>query len=231
MKKLTLLSATAGFLLATAGASLAQTSVTATTDLNVRSGPGPQYPVIASIGANEQATLEGCASGSKWCQVTVDGKPGWAYSDYLTSSFSGGSQVVVTERPADAVPVVEYDETVAATNAQGGGTSGAAAGIATGAVAGALIGGPVGAAIGGVVGATAGGVIGEAVNPTPVVREYVVQNQVEPVYLEGEVVVGAGVPETVELREVPDYEYRYAYINGQPVLIDPGTRRIVSIVR
>lgn len=231
MTKLPLLAATAGFLFAATGASLAQTAVTATTDLNVRAGPGPQYPVVGTIGANQQAMLDGCSSGSKWCQVTVNGQPGWAYSDYLAGSFSGGSQVVVTERPAEAVPVIEYNETTAATNAQGGGTSGAAAGVATGVVAGAIIGGPVGAAIGGVVGATTGGVIGEAVAPTPVVREYVITNKVEPVYLEGEVVVGAGLPDTVTLNPVPDYEYEYAYVNGQPVLVDPGSRRIVSVVR
>ena len=62
-------------------------------------------------------------------------------------------------------------------------------------------------------------------------RTYVTTNQVEPVYLDGEVVVGAGLPETVELREIPDYEYRYVYVNGQPVLVEPSSRRIVYVVR
>ena len=241
MSKFRLLAATAGILAAATGASFAQTAVSATTDLNLRAGPGPQYPVVGTLGVDETATLDGCAQGSKWCQVTVDGQPAWAYSDYLTSEFTAGSRVIVTERPAEAVPVVEYRETAPATTTttttttnaatQGGGAPGAAAGTIGGVVAGALIAGPIGAAIGGVAGATAGGVVGEAIQPTPAVREYVTTNQVEPVYLEGEVVVGAGVPETVQLQTVPDYEYRYAYINGQPVLIDPGTRRIVSVVR
>jgi uncharacterized protein YraI len=238
MNKLRLLAATAGILAAATGASMAQTAVSATTDLNLRAGPGPQYPVIGTLGVDETATLDGCAQGSKWCQVTVKGEPAWAYSDYLTSEFTAGSRVVVTERPAEAVPVVEYRETAPATTTttttaagQGGGAPGAAAGTIGGVVAGALIGGPIGAAIGGVAGATAGGVVGEAIQPTPVVREYVTTNRVDPVYLEGEVVVGAGVPETVTLTPVPDYEYQYAYINGQPVLIDPSTRRIVSVVR
>ena len=53
----------------------------------------------------------------------------------------------------------------------------------------------------------------------------------DPVYLEGEVVVGAGLPETVQLRPVPDYEYNYVYVNGQPVLVEPQSRRIVYVVR
>ena len=63
------------------------------------------------------------------------------------------------------------------------------------------------------------------------VRTYVTGNQVEPVYLEGEVVVGATIPEPVVLTPVPDYDYPYAYVNGQPVFIDPATRQIVYIVR
>jgi hypothetical protein len=99
-------------------------------------------------------------------------------------------------------------------------------------VAGALIAGPVGAAVGGAAGLATGGTI-EAITepPPPPVRQYVVSNPVDPVYLEGEVVVGAGVPDTVELRPVPDYQYRYVDINGQPVLVDPQTRRIVYVVR
>ena len=59
-----------------------------------------------------------------------------------------------------------------------------------------------------------------------------VGNPVDPVYLQGEVVVGAGLPETVQLRPVPDYgTYRYVYVNGQPVLVDPASRRIVYVYR
>ena len=43
--------------------------------------------------------------------------------------------------------------------------------------------------------------------------------------------VGASLPETVTLAEVPDYEYRYVYVNGQPVLVEPQSRRIVYVVR
>ena len=62
-------------------------------------------------------------------------------------------------------------------------------------------------------------------------RTYVVSNPVDPVYLDGEVVVGAGLPETVELRTIPDYEYRYVYVNRQPVLVEPDSRRIVYVYR
>ena len=43
--------------------------------------------------------------------------------------------------------------------------------------------------------------------------------------------VGASLPETVVLREIPDYEYRYVYLNNQPVLVEPSSRRIVYVMR
>jgi outer membrane lipoprotein SlyB len=202
---------------------MAQTSVVATTDLNVRAGPGPQYEVIGVIGADQQAMLEGCLEDSRWCTVTVDGTQGWAYSAYLAAETSG-TRVIVAERPAEiAVPTVTYETTAS--------TGGAISGAATGAVAGALIGGPVGAAVGGVAGAATGGAVGAVIDPPEPVRTYVRSNPTETVYLEGEVVVGAGLPETVTVREIPDYEYRYVYVNGQPVLVEPQSRRIVHVIR
>ena len=220
-----LVSAAAGALLALTGAAFAQSAVVATTDLNVRAGPGPQHQVVGVLGAGQSANLDGCLEASKWCVVAFNGGQGWVYSDYLTGDF-GGTQVVLTERPADSgVRIVEAPVEV------DGGATGAVTGGVTGAVAGALIAGPVGAAVGGGAGFVAGGAAGTVIDPPEKVRTYVRSNEVEPVYLDGEVVVGAGLPETVTLREIPDYEYRYVYLNGQPVLVEPATRRIVYVMR
>lgn len=209
-----------------APAAVAQTAVTATTDLNVRTGPGPQFPVMGVIATGETANLQGCIEGSKWCSVTTKAGEGWAYSEYLTGDFGGGV-VVLSERPPEApIEIVP-----APAPAPSGGETGAVVGGVAGAVTGALIGGPIGAAVGATAGAAAGGTTGTLIDPPERVREYVTSNTPDPVYLEGEVVVGAGLPENVTLQEIPDYEYRYVYVNGQPVLVDSGTRRIVYVVR
>lgn len=213
----TILATTAGLLMT--GTALAQTATaTATTDLNIRSGPGPQFEAIGVIGSGETATVTGCVTDSMWCEIDFNGTVGFAYSDYLTvESQTAGEAVVLTERPPELVGVVEPDTTANST----------VTGAAGGAIAGALIGGPVGAAIGAGVGATAGVVV----DPPEEAVTYVQSNPVDPIYLEGEVVVGAQVPETVTVQTIPDYEYSYAYINGQPVLVAPDTREIVYIVR
>lgn len=201
------------------GAALGQSAVaTATVDLNIRSGPGPQFDAVGVIAAGDTATVNGCVTDSRWCEVDYGGTIGYAYSDYLTiEADTPGQVIVLTERPPELVGVVEPSTTANST----------VTGAAGGAIAGALLGGPVGAAVGGAIGATTGIVV----DPPETARTYVTSNPLDPVYLEGEVVIGAQVPDTVTVQPIPDYEYEYVYINGQPVLIDPGTRQIVYVFR
>jgi uncharacterized protein YraI len=197
------------------GPALAEVMATATTDLNVRSGPGPEFSVVGVIQGGGVASVNGCVENSKWCRVDHNGTVGWAYSDYLTANLAGGQTVVTQQRAA--VPVVTYD----------GGGEAVVPGAIGGAVAGALIAGPVGAAVGGI----AGGSLGAAATPPDQVTTYVTGQPLEPIYLDGEVVVGAGLPETIELRQIPDYQYSYVNVNGQPVLVDPASRQIVYVYR
>lgn len=210
----------AAVLLAIGAPAYAQQTVTAATDLNVRSGPGPQYDVVGVIGVDQAVRLDGCMQGSKWCQVSFDGGQGWAYSDYLVADY-GGRDAIVTEHIAEA-PVVRHE---------GGAAAGGVAGAATGAVTGAIVGGPIGAAIGGIAGAATGSIAGNVVAPPDTVRTYVREHRVDPVYLDGEVVVGATLPEDIEVRRIPDYQYEYVYVNQVPVLVEPGSRRIVYVLR
>lgn len=207
------------------GAVLAQTTTaTATAELNIRSGPGPQYPSVGFIASGDTTIVDGCLQGSKWCQVNYEGVSGWSYSDYLTADLSGQA-VVLTERYPDVgLATVTYEDSGAA-------AGGAVAGTVTGAVAGALIAGPVGAAVGSAIGAGTGATAGAVIDPPETARTYVTSNPVDQIYLDGEVVIGAGVPDTVTLQTIPDYDYQYVYINGQPVLVDPSSRQIVYVLR
>ena len=218
----------AGAMLATSaltGIALAQSaSATATTELNIRSGPGPQYASIGFIASGDTASVEGCLDGSKWCRVSYNGVDGWAYSDYLTADLSGDA-VVLTDRYSEVgLSTVTYTD-------DGSAAGGAAVGAASGAVIGALVAGPIGAAVGGTIGAASGGTAGALIDPPETARAYVTSNPVETVYLDGEVVVGAGIPDSVTLQTIPDYEYSYVYINGQAVLVEPSSRQIVYLVR
>jgi hypothetical protein len=100
-------------------------------------------------------------------------------------------------------------------------------------VGGAIVGGPIGAAVGGVTGAIVGGLAGDA---QPRFRQYVVTQDVPSYRYQEEVRVGAVLPSSgVEYYEVPaEYgvtQYRYTVVNDTPVLVDPGSRRIVQVIR
>lgn len=179
----------------------------ATTPLNIRSGPGPQYSIIGAIPNSGQATVIGCIQGSLWCQVSYSGKLGWAYSQYLTARLSGSTFVVADT--VSEMPTVTYQAPI---ETVGSAVSGPA-------ITGTLVERP----------ATAQPLV---ITPPPTVGSYVVSHPVTPVYLNGEVVEGVGLPENVTLAPVPGYDdYEYAYVNNVPILVEPATRRVEYIYR
>ena len=197
----------------------------AATDLNVRSGPGPQFEVVDVIPGGETAAIEGCLEERRWCKVTYDGNEGWSYSDYLAVNVDEQAVAITTRPEVIEVQTLTY-ESVEQTD---GTNEGVAAGATAGMLAAAVVGGPIGAvAAAGLVGAAAGGAL---VEPTTETVTFVRANPVETIYLDGEVVVGAGVPDTVTTYELPQQGLRYVSINGQTVLIDAETGQIVQVLR
>ncbi len=193
-------------------------SGTANADLPLRSGPGPMHNIIGTVDRNTIVEVEGCVETGTWCQVNANGHRGWVWGANVTAQQGGQTVVVTQQRQALQVPVVTYQEQRAQVPAAGAGT---------GAIAGALLGGPIGAVIGGIAGLTAGAVV----DPPGEVKTYVTTNKVDPVYLEGEVVVGSALPTNVKVYEIPNYPNKYAYVNGRTVLVEPGTNKIVYVYR
>lgn len=68
----------------------------------------------------------------------------------------------------------------------------------------------------------------QTVNPE--VQTWVMAQNVPDVVYEGEVVVGTMLPESVQLIEVQDHsDYRWAYLNGQRVVVVPETRTVIAV--
>ncbi len=204
----------------TATSALANVDASATTDLNLRAGPTPQAEIIDVIPGEAMVNVDQCVEASKWCRVNFNGQQGWAYGEYLTAPVGGEAAPVAahaTELEVETV-TVENDE-----EALGGFLTGGAAG---GILALAAAGGPAAIAGAAAAGAFAGGLSAEEEK----VVTYIRQNPVEPVYLQGEVVKGAGIPQEVTLQTIPESGYRYAYVNGVPVVVD-DERRIIEVVR
>ena len=109
-------------------------------------------------------------------------------------------------------------------------------GVERGAREGERAAGPVGAIVGGTIGGVVGGVEGVlGVDQRPRFRSYVVEQRRPSYRYQGDVRVGAELPEAgVTYYDVPQeygvHNYRYTVVNDRPVLVEPRTRRIVEVV-
>ena len=195
-------------LIALAGPAAALTADT-TTELNLRAGPGAQYPVLAVAQPNSTLDVQGCVESGQWCKVSLAGTEAWAYSPYLTAKL-GQDPVVIYDNIAPLeVRTITYQSVNDGTVTELGESFGDKQGEL-------IVNGPK-------------AVPGYAPDERTVL--FIQENPVEPIYLDGEVVVGAGIPENVVLTPVPEMAYDYANVNGQMVLVDQGSRRIVTVMR
>ncbi len=79
------------------------------------------------------------------------------------------------------------------------------------------------------------GAVGIAVDQRPAFREYIVRERVPNYTIPDRVVVGAVLPESgVTFYDVPQTfgatPYRYTVVNGETVLVEPRSRRVVQVV-
>jgi uncharacterized protein YraI len=178
--------------------------------VNVRAGPGPEHRIVGVLPAGRRIDVVACTQSRRWCQVYSDNGPGWIYTSYIT--WSGGADVAVVQNPslapAGQQPATQRPVEQIPTQGQVPPppvtSTPAPSSVASASPA--------------------------VVVPPDIVRSFIVTRPVESVYLEGTVVVGAGLPEVVPLYPVPDYQYRYAFVNDQRVLVDDD-RRIVYVFR
>jgi uncharacterized protein YraI len=172
-----------------------------TSHLNLRTGPGTQYPIAGVMETNVRSEITGCLADYSWCAVNVAGLSGWASAEYLVVDQGGAIMQVDEQGAATGIPVVmaEGVETVAAP-----------------------------ATVGVVVG-PAGNVA--AIVPEPAVLQYISATPVNPFAVEGEIVVGSVLPAAVQLYEVPGAAYGYTIVNGNKVLVDVNSRSVLYIAR
>jgi uncharacterized protein YraI len=182
----------------------AVTAYSPTGHLNVRSGPGFQYPVVGEMQQNVPAAVTGCIQDYTWCGVALGGVTGWASAEYLVTDAGGKPTNLQVSGAQLGIPIVV--------------ATGVGAVVATP---------PVGAMV--AVPPTVGVV--EPIAPPPEVLSYVTAQPIQPVIVNGEVMVGATLPAAVPVYPVPASPYVYSYVNGQRVLVEPAARTIVYVVR
>ena len=81
-------------MLAVAIPAMAASQVYATTDINVRNGPGLSYSIIGSLDKNEVVTKLG--TSGNWTKINFNGKTGYVNSPYV-KPYSGDDDVIVID--------------------------------------------------------------------------------------------------------------------------------------
>ena len=84
--------------------------VVSTTGVNLRAGPGLDYPVVVDLPAGARMVLHGCLTGYAWCDVTWRGNRGWLSAAYMSAIYRN-APVAVTAAAATrlGIAIVTFD--------------------------------------------------------------------------------------------------------------------------
>lgn len=86
------------------GLAVAATPAVTTTKVNLRAGPGTNYPAVTVLPAGAGITAYGCLPDYSWCDVGWGAARGWIAASYMQTVYRG-NPVVVTAGVATAVGI------------------------------------------------------------------------------------------------------------------------------
>lgn len=84
----------------------AQSRAVVTTDLNMRAGPGTQFPVVNVLTGGRTVTVHGCVRNLSWCDVTTRRDRGWVSARYLTEERR--RRPIVELGPSIGLPIISF---------------------------------------------------------------------------------------------------------------------------
>jgi uncharacterized protein YraI len=196
-----------------ASSAVADSSATVWTDLNVRSGPSVTYSIIGFVPAAQTVKVDICLDDTNWCRIVLGTLSGWASGDYL-SAMTEEPIYLIREGRAVNIMQQNFVSPFVVTDHDGPDIRQSRVEHPDKVLRALAINIPVNATV-----------------PDGRIVAYVKANPIPSIYLEGEVVVGAGIPANVELLEVPHSDYLYAFVNGALVLVERKNRQVAHIVR
>jgi uncharacterized protein YraI len=91
-----------------AGPALAATDGYMISNLNLRSGPGTDYPVVVTMPAGDLVTIYGCISDWSWCDIDWRRYRGWAAGDYLQVMYRQQRQPIISYGADLDVPFLSF---------------------------------------------------------------------------------------------------------------------------
>lgn len=99
-----------GVVAAVAAPSLAQAQNAYTTEyVNLRAGPGLEYPIVFAVQPGQPIDSNGCLSDWSWCDVSVDGYRGWMAGEFISYAYGGSYVPLYTYGPRYGVPIISFN--------------------------------------------------------------------------------------------------------------------------
>ena len=107
MKYLKLVAGLTVALAALPGVSQAQLAYAAK-QVNLRAGPGMEYPVVAILLAGVPVTVQGCVADYRWCDVEAGPSRGWVYGANIVYPYQGSNVPVINYGAMIGIGILAY---------------------------------------------------------------------------------------------------------------------------
>ncbi|MGK2922523.1 MAG: SH3 domain-containing protein, partial [Methyloceanibacter sp.] len=79
------------------------------TNVNLRAGPGTEYPVLVTVPTDAPVTILGCLEDYTWCDTIFEDQRGWMRSIYLAGYYDGEYYLLSDYAPDLGYQTVTFD--------------------------------------------------------------------------------------------------------------------------
>lgn len=89
---------------------LARTDAFIKANVNLRAGPGTEYPILFTAPSGSAITLLSCLEKAAWCEVEAKGERGWISGRYLR--LSSDNRTLLSAGAVAGVPTVTFNKDI-----------------------------------------------------------------------------------------------------------------------
>lgn len=79
-----------------------------TGDVDLRAGPDPGYPTVATLHSGTPVSIQGCVKNWSWCDVATTNGRGWIAGDFLEEDYEGHRVVVPAFGVQVGIPIITF---------------------------------------------------------------------------------------------------------------------------